>query len=190
MPHNVTSDMTKKLLTASLKKFMTVKPLSKISIREIVEDCGLNRQTFYYHFEDIYDLVKWMYNQEAIALLDQHEGVLSWQDGLLQFINYLQENRKICLCALNSMGREHMKRFFYLDIHRIIEYSVSSFGKKMNVSPEYEQFLTHCLTISLAALAESWLIGEIKLKPEELIHFIDITIQDQMIGALSRSTNN
>ena len=44
MPYNVTSDMTKKLLTASLKKFMVVKPLNKITVREIIEDCGLNRR--------------------------------------------------------------------------------------------------------------------------------------------------
>ena len=130
-----------------------------------------------------------MYSQEAVALLAQHEGVLSWQDGLLQFFSYLQENHKVCLCALNSMGREHMKHFFYTDIHNIIKNSVIAFGQKMKVSIEYEQFLTHYLTISLAALAESWLVGEINLTPKELIGFVEITIQDQMVGVEQRHSN-
>ena len=45
---------------------MNKKPLSRITINEIVQDCGLNRNSFYYHFEDIYALFKWMLEQEAI----------------------------------------------------------------------------------------------------------------------------
>lgn len=49
------------MLADSLRKLMVTKPLSKISIREITEDCGVNRQTFYYHFHDIFDLLEWMF---------------------------------------------------------------------------------------------------------------------------------
>ena len=57
---------TKQTMVASLKKFMETKPLSKITVSEICKDCGFNRKTFYYHFEDIYDLLRWMLEQEAI----------------------------------------------------------------------------------------------------------------------------
>ena len=51
------SEQTKRLLTDSLKRQMEQKPLNKISIREICDGCGVNRQTFYYHFADLYDPV-------------------------------------------------------------------------------------------------------------------------------------
>ena len=51
---------TKRALEASLKKLLLRKPLNKITINDITEDCGVNRMTFYYHFKDIYDLVDWM----------------------------------------------------------------------------------------------------------------------------------
>lgn len=51
------SEQTKRLLTDSLKRQMEQKPLNKISIREICDGCGVNRQTFYYHFADLYDQV-------------------------------------------------------------------------------------------------------------------------------------
>ncbi len=190
MHNSITGEMTKKLLTASLKKLMAQKPLNRISVREIVEDCGLNRQTFYYHFEDIYDQVKWMYNQEAITLLARHEGILVWQDGVLQLINYIQENRAVCLCALHSIGHGHLKRFFYTDIYAIIKKTVFYFGQKVQVSQEYGEFLTHFYTVSLAAMIESWLLGDIKQTPEEFIRFVDITLQDQLRGALERSRDS
>ena len=52
------SQITKRALEASLKKLLTKKPLDKITITDITEDCGINRMTFYYHFKDIYDLVE------------------------------------------------------------------------------------------------------------------------------------
>ena len=53
------SQTTKRALEASLKKLLLQKPLNKITINDITEDCGVNRMTFYYHFKDIYDLVDW-----------------------------------------------------------------------------------------------------------------------------------
>ena len=52
------SQVTKRALEASLKNLLLQKPLSKITISDITEDCGINRMTFYYHFKDIYDLVR------------------------------------------------------------------------------------------------------------------------------------
>lgn len=56
---------TKRALEASLKKLLVQKPLNKITINDITEDCGVNRMTFYYHFKDIYDLVDWIMVEDA-----------------------------------------------------------------------------------------------------------------------------
>ena len=64
-----TSEHTKRQLADALKQCMAQKPLEKISIREITDRCGLRRETFYYHFSDIYDLLKWMFEEEALVLL-------------------------------------------------------------------------------------------------------------------------
>ena len=59
------SQTTKRALEASLKKLLLQKPLHKITINDITEDCGVNRMTFYYHFKDIYDLVDWIMVEDA-----------------------------------------------------------------------------------------------------------------------------
>ena len=48
------SKVTKRALEQSLKNLLLKKPLTKITIGDITEDCGINRMTFYYHFKDIY----------------------------------------------------------------------------------------------------------------------------------------
>ena len=59
------SQITKKALAPSLKNLLLKKPLNKITINDITDDCGINRMTFYYHFKDIYDLAEWACLQEA-----------------------------------------------------------------------------------------------------------------------------
>lgn len=181
------TDATKRLLTESLKRLMAQKPLNKISIREITEGCGLNRQTFYYHFEDIYDQVRWMFRQEAIKLLDQREGILIWQDGLLQLFRYLEENRDVCLCALHSLGHEHLRRFFQSDIYDIIHRVVDQLAENLNTTEEEKDILTHFYISALSGTVESWLLGELPYTPETLVDAADRIIQEHIAGALMRA---
>ena len=67
------SQITKRALEASLKKLLTKKPLDKITITDITEDCGINRMTFYYHFKDIYDLVEWVCVEDATRILGENK---------------------------------------------------------------------------------------------------------------------
>ena len=75
MKHNEQSQQTKQALSEALKAMMKKKPLNKITVRELVEDCGVNRKTFYYHFEDIFSLLKWTLDQEAMCMFGKYDLV-------------------------------------------------------------------------------------------------------------------
>ena len=72
------SQTTKRALAQSLKKLLQTKPLSKITINDITEDCGINRMTFYYHFKDIYDLVEWACLEDATKALEGKKTAETW----------------------------------------------------------------------------------------------------------------
>ena len=61
----IMSDITKRAISASLKKLLCEKDLNKITVQDIADDCGINRQTFYYHFKDIKELFEWLYKFEG-----------------------------------------------------------------------------------------------------------------------------
>lgn len=187
MPSSRTADATRQALCNSLKKKMAVKPLDKITVREIAEDCGMSRQTFYYHFEDIYDQLKWMLNQEVFYLLRARASMSLWQDGLLQLLHYLEQNRAVYLCAIKSMGHEHLKQFFYDDVYGICKMIVDSFREEFEITDDYADFLNHYLTLSFSGLAESWILGEINRTPEEILQLIQTIVDDQLYGMRARS---
>lgn len=190
--NSAASEQTKQQLAAALKTLMERKPLDKITISELTALCKIRRQSFYYHFEDIFDLVRWMFENEAISLLKQQEGALLWKEGLLQLFRYLEENRAVCLCALKSMGREHIRRFFEADIYAIIHRTIEQLGEQVGVRSRLDSFvdvelLTHFYVAALAALLESWLLGQIERTPEQLIEFADVFLNDQVTGAAARA---
>jgi len=78
-----TSETTCQAISGALKQLMTQKPLERITVAEIMDTCGMRRQHFYYYFTDIYDLLRWIFEKEALELLQQQKGVSLWQDGFL-----------------------------------------------------------------------------------------------------------
>lgn len=187
----MSSAQTKQAMAAALKELMAQKPVEKISIREITARCGMKRQNFYYHFEDIYDLMRWMFRKEALSLLQKMEGTLLWQESVLQLFQYLEENRAVCLCALKSLGRNDMKRFFEADVHAVIGRTILQMAEKLggldgNIPAAWPELLTHFYVISLIGMMESWLWGEIDQTPIELVDFFDAMLTDFMRGASVR----
>ena len=189
------SEQTKLQLAAALKILMAQKSMDKITIAELTSLCNIRRQSFYYHFEDIYDLLRWVIENEAISLLKQQEGALLWREGLLQLFRYLEENRTVCLCALKSVGRDHLRRFFEADIYAIIHRTIEQLTENIGVHNNLDSFvdvemLTHFYVVALAAMIESWLLGGIDRTPEQPIRFVDIILNDQINGAAARVLQN
>lgn len=77
------SDITKRAISASLKRLLLTKSLNKITIQDIADDCGINRQTFYYHFADIYDLAEWTCIEDTDKVLKENKTYDTWQSGFL-----------------------------------------------------------------------------------------------------------
>ena len=102
---------TKAALGAALKQMMRVKPIGKITVKDLVEICGVNRQTFYYHFDDVYDLLEWVFEEDANRVLPRQVVYERWREDVLFFMEYLQENSSFTLNVYNSNSRVYMLRY-------------------------------------------------------------------------------
>ena len=134
MTHEETTLQTKTALAASLKKFMSKKPLGKITVSEIIADCNVNRKTFYYHFEDIYALLKWMLEQEAIDVIKDFDLLIDYEDAVRFVLGYVKENVHILNCAYDGMGRDELKRFFYNDFVSMVNNVINNTEHQYNLS--------------------------------------------------------
>lgn len=144
MKNEVTSYNTKTMLSHSLKKFMEKKMFSKITVSEIVADCGVNRKTFYYHFEDTQSLLKWTLEQEAFEVVKGFDLLINYEQAILFVLDYIEKNKHILNCAYDSIGRDELKRFLNDDFIGIIMPMITEIEQSMNVScdEDFKMFLS------------------------------------------------
>lgn len=177
---NSASERTRRNLSAALKEKMAKKALDQITIQELTDQCGMQRRAFYYHFEDIYDLVKWMFQEEAISLLKRQEGALLWQEGLLQLFHYLEENRAVCLCALRSRGCDALTRFFGASLESIFRKELEETAARLNLDLDPEGI--PLFVSALGGIMEVWLTGGFSDTPEHMVGRINAFLQTHIYG--------
>ena len=106
-------NQTKQILEESLKKLMLQKPLDKITIRDLTEDCDISRMAFYYHFKDIYDLVEWSCLEDATRALAGKKTYDTWSEGLVQIFDAVYENKPFILNAYRCISRDQIESFLF-----------------------------------------------------------------------------
>ena len=79
------ANITKLALEAALKKELLTKPLDKITINDLAEDCGISRMAFYYHFKDIYDLVEWVCVEDGTKALQGRRTMRTGRKASVRF---------------------------------------------------------------------------------------------------------
>lgn len=88
------SNITKHAIAAALKELCREKSFDKISIADITSTCGLNRQTFYYHFEDKYELLNWIYYTEGFARLVDGITLENWDSHIAVLFETMRADKK------------------------------------------------------------------------------------------------
>ena len=143
---------TKKALAASLKKLLLQKPLSKITVTEIIKDCNVNRKTFYYHFDDIYALLTWMLEQETFDIVKNFDPETEFEDCISFAIDYIDSNKHLLNCIYNSIGHDELKRFLYNDFVGIIGTKIDQLETSMDLHTDEDakRFLTEFYTNATA----------------------------------------
>ena len=163
---------TKARLARSLKELMAEQSLDRITVKEIVRRCGVNRQTFYYHFRDMHDLLDWMFIHEGAEFLKNNPVYDCDDDGqsaLKMICYYLQEHKSNVLSIYHSMGRELLCQYLCREIYNMLNNIVIRQGVARKMS-EFElhtilHFYKHAFVGSMLDWVEKGLPGT----PEDVV---------------------
>jgi len=173
---------TKEALGNALRQVMTVKPIDKVTVKDIVEICGVNRQTFYYHFDDVYDLLEWNFEQDANRVLPRVVVYEHWREDVLVFFEYLYENRVIALNVYNSNSRLYMLRYYKDALQSCIRSFAEIVSTDMTVDKADFDFVVEFYAQGIVGLIAQWLDRGMAL-PKEIT-------KDRFIAVLDNSVEN
>ncbi|SFA72160.1 TetR/AcrR family transcriptional regulator [Clostridium frigidicarnis] len=184
------SQTTKKALAQSLKNLMNSKSLSKITVNDIVKDCGVNRRTFYYHFQDIYALLEWIFRNEVTSVMAENKTYETWQQGFLMIFLYLEQNHKLVLNTYNSIGRDQLEIHLYSAVYKLVFDVVDEVAVEMKVSEKDKEFVVNFYKFALVGLLLEWIRTDMVEDPEKIIDNLNKVINGDIHRALLKCEVN
>ena len=180
------SQITKNALENSLKKLLLEKPLSKITVKDIAEDCGISRMTFYYHFRDVYELVEWSCYEDASRALEGKKHYSDWKEGFYQIFLAVKENKPFVLNVYHSVSREQIENYLFRLTFDLIKGVVEEESKGMVVRDEDKAFITNVYKYAFVGIVLDWIKGDMLKDPMELISDLEKVIHGGLKVALER----
>lgn len=178
------SQITKRALEASLKNLLLQKPLDKITISDIADDCGINRMTFYYHFKDIYDLIEWSCVEDASRALEGKKTYDTWQEGFLQIFEAVKENKPFIMNVYRSVSREQVEIYLYKLTYNLLIGVVEEKSAGMNVRDEDKKFIADFYKFAFVGLMLDWIRNDMKEAPEEIVKRLGTLMHGNITRAL------
>lgn len=102
---------TKRVIKDTLMQILDKKSFDNISIKELTDSCGISRNTFYYHYHDIYEVLEDLFDEQTSQHLGNADSWKLWEDGILQALDFVITNRRAVYHVYNSLKRENLQRY-------------------------------------------------------------------------------
>lgn len=152
-------NFTKKAIKEAFLKLLNENPLNKISVRTIVEECGINRNSFYYHFRDIPSLIEEIVTDAANTLIKKYPSINSIDEAADAAFHFTLKNKKAVLHICNSINRNIYEQYLMkICDHVVRTYFETVFSSKKNtVSLEDKEIMINFTKCSLFGLFIDWI---------------------------------
>ena len=148
---------TKSNIMQSFVKLLSMMPFDKITVKDIVEDCGINRNTFYYNFDDIYALIDEMFQVEINKIVEQNIPYSSWNEGLLNAADFALKNKKAIYHLHKSVKRPQLEKYFENVLYDVTLKFVRYKSENLSVTDDDVDFISSFYSYALMGLLNRWL---------------------------------
>ena len=171
---------TKDALADALRQMMRVKPIDKVTVKDIVEICGVNRQTFYYHFDDVDDLLEWVFEDDLEHAMPREVVADRALADVMHYIEYLETHATFTLNVYNSNSRIYMLRYLKKRMKDCIISYALLVSDGMNIDRQNFDFVTEFYACCAIGFISEWLDHGMQL-PREVTRERIIRVMDQSV---------
>ena len=154
----------------SFVKLLNLYPLDKITVKDIVSDCGISRNTFYYHYQDIYDLLRATLSSVTETVLS--ENLTTWREGLMACTRFALENRRAVSHIYHSANRDQLERC----LNQVT-------GESME---KLIRYLTLFYKHAIVGILLEWLENDMKADVEQAISRMAVLLEGNLRLSLER----
>lgn len=147
---------TKEAIVGAFYALIQNKSFEKITVRDIVEECGINRKTFYYYFKDIYDLVEYAFRNEMDVYINNVPEENSLEESISGIFELVEKNKKV-VYHLNGSNDYELKKYIYGVLSETIEKKYKTKAAKAGVSERDFKLLCEIFLMAFSGMIATWL---------------------------------
>lgn len=180
----MSKERTEKAIMHAFLELLNQYPLDKMTVKDIVTACGISRNTFYYHYQDIYDLLRATF--DAVAELVLREDVTTWQESLRSCTRFALENRRAVYHVYRSAHREQLERYLYRVTEERMDRLIRHLTAQMSISEEDVRYLTLFYKCAVVGILLEWLNADMKGDVDRLISRMGVLLEGNLRLSLER----
>lgn len=150
-------NFTQNAIKDSFIKLLNEKPLSQITVKDIVEDCGINRNSFYYHFADIPTLIEEIVKGDFDKVLEEHTTVDSLEDCLLTSVEFARKNKKAVMHIFNSVNRAMFEHYLWQVTEYVVNKYIDTVVTDKKLDAKDRELLVNLLKCECFGLVIAWM---------------------------------
>lgn len=181
------SKRTKKAIAEATKELLREKPINKITVREITDRCELTRNSFYYHYRDIYDVVNFIFEDEVASLVNRYAEQHDWEAGFLSGINFLYENREMIYHIYRTMQHENVDRFLGDLIDGVIFKLIGHTEGAEDAGEESKKIAALVYRSAFQGVIQQWITDDMETSPEAIAVLCDEIFRATVLPVLEGS---
>lgn len=180
---------TKKLFAEALKKSLKTKPITNVTIKSITDECSMNRQSFYYHFSDINQLLEWLLLQEISPIFHQSKIANLWEEGFPLLLDYIEENKIYLLNSEVQLSTNNFGNIFYEFYYQLGKEHIAQIYEGIKMSEREKNMLSQYYVLAIGQYVDAWVKGFIDIEKDEIVLFLTEIMNDHMIGRKNRANS-
>lgn len=163
------SNLTKRALLAAFGELIEKKPFNKITITDITKKCDLNRMTFYYHFDNIYELMIWGLEMQMREVSKDYINYENWKTGYLRVFYFALERKNYIKKIFQTMEQEHLEHYLNKIAERMVLAVIEDKIKDREMREDDKLFTAQICSYVLVGILFSWVSRGMKEPPEIMI---------------------
>jgi len=150
------SKLTRKAITEAFLSLLRQKSLDKITVKDIIETAGVNRNTFYYHYRDIYDLLEKLFLEETERYESECPPESSFHEEYLRAAGFFRAHREAIVHLYNSKSRDILYRYVEHTVSLFVARFVRQAAAGTGISENGIGFITHFYAHAIIGATMLW----------------------------------
>lgn len=163
------SNLTKKALLNAFGELLEEKTFNKISISDLTARCGLSRMTFYYHFNDIYELMIWGLETQLLDASKDCVNYDNWKMGYLRIFNFALEHKVYIKKIFQTIEQEHLKIYLNKIAERMVISVIDDKSDGIPINEGDKIFTAQVCSHVLVGTLVTWVSLGMKEQPEFMV---------------------